>query len=46
MCQTWDVDRLLEAIPNRKFVEWLVYWNVKADREKEAFRRMTKKGSG
>ncbi len=43
MCNTWDVDGLLVAITNRLFMEWVTYWNLKADYEEEAYKRATRK---
>ena len=43
MCGTWDVDGMLEAIPNLLFNEWLTYWNLAAHYEDEAYKRAERK---
>lgn len=45
MCETWDVDGLLAEIPNRLFLEWMVFWQIRAEKEEEAVRLAKRKGN-
>lgn len=43
MCDTWDVDGLLGKIPNRLYIEWMLYWQLEAEYEEAAVKKAQQK---
>lgn len=43
MCHTWDVEGLLREIPNRLYIEWMLYWKLKNEYEEAAVKLAQRK---